>query len=697
MTRRGAIAFVVGVAVWGAGTAWMLAPDVSQLGDPQWAALQQELIESLEGFDPSVFDDASPSAEGAGGMGQTTPLTSPEAHVEGGGESSEAEAGRSPSPPGAAPSATSTTPVAEPALAPSSEMEDWATRRAAPPDVVQAQRAVASARRAPSVVELQGERSTAQATIRHARGFDRLELVNLNPAVGAWYVLTLSGGGRATESWHLSLEEPADVVLRPAEDGADGLLLERVDGRQTHCSLFSAGEDGLAPLDRVTEGPSPYRRLCDGAIVLRRAALGRRTSKEWATDFLRDKVKGGEKITVLVRSTLYADAWRVDAKEARGAHPPVSDPEGPPPVPMDPARSVSPIVPQDLGLRLDGVKGAVWPGQWRAVEGSPGVWASALTPAQVDPAPAAPWKARLGSLEPEESSSLVYLAAFDLSLFELGFALGTDHPRVGWSDRALPSARGAGLAGPDGFADLAPLQRTGVLPAADAERVAATFTAGFKRSHGAFKHGDLAARNSGSHYGFVEQGVVSSALQPGLSTLFTTRDGGVHMRSWREEDASLVPELVSARQNGVPLVQTPPGGQPEPGELVSRWGAGNWGGSQDEKLRTVRAGACMLEAEGRRWLVYGWFSSATPGAMARVFLAQGCTHAMLLDMNALEHTYLALYDASGGQFRTRHLVDGMKVLDREVDGQVLPRFLAFSDNRDFFYLLRRTPPAGGSE
>jgi hypothetical protein len=160
------------------------------------------------------------------------------------------------------------------------------------------------------------------------------------------------------------------------------------------------------------------------------------------------------------------------------------------------------------------------------------------------------------------------------------------------------------------------------------------------------------------------------------------------MRTWTAETPD---SIAFSRQNGVPLVQPGADGSVEPGELVSRWGAGNWGGSQDEKLRTVRAGACLIEDAGKRWLIYGWFSAAKPGAMARVFLAQGCSYGMLLDMNALEHTYLALYDASDGAFRTRHLVQGMDVLDKEVDGQVLPRFLAFSDNRDFFYLLRRSP------
>ena len=46
----------------------------------------------------------------------------------------------------------------------------------------------------------------------------------------------------------------------------------------------------------------------------------------------------------------------------------------------------------------------------------------------------------------------------------------------------------------------------------------AAFVGGFKRSHGAFRYGPLALVNHGSHYGFMQQGVVFSKLQPGLAT-----------------------------------------------------------------------------------------------------------------------------------------------------------------------------------
>jgi hypothetical protein len=109
-------------------------------------------------------------------------------------------------------------------------------------------------------------------------------------------------------------------------------------------------------------------------------------------------------------------------------------------------------------------------------------------------------------------------------------------------------------------------------------------------------------------------------------------------------------------------------------------------------LRTVRAGLCLQEAQGRRFLIYGYFSDATPSALARVFQAYGCRYAMQLDMNALEHTYLALYLARQDGRVVEHLIEGMAAVDQHSQSELAPRFLSFPDDRDFFYLTRRSSP-----
>ncbi len=78
--------------------------------------------------------------------------------------------------------------------------------------------------------------------------------------------------------------------------------------------------------------------------------------------------------------------------------------------------------------------------------------------------------------------------------------------------------------------------------------------------------------------------------------------------------------------------------------------------------------------------------------MARTFQAYQCRYAMLLDMNALEHTYLAVYLRKGAGIDVQHLIQGMVAVDVVKDGAVVPRFLGVPDNRDFFFLVRRGSP-----
>ena len=126
-----------------------------------------------------------------------------------------------------------------------------------------------------------------------------------------------------------------------------------------------------------------------------------------------------------------------------------------------------------------------------------------------------------------------------------------------------------------------PLVSTGLINPMDAGRTVATFTGGFKRDHGAFKYGPLALKNHGSHYGFMENGVIFSKLQPGLATIYVLNDGWVDMKTWTEEDNNLLPKIKYARQNGVPIIAEfdPVTQLSVPGPLVARWGEGNWSGS----------------------------------------------------------------------------------------------------------------------
>jgi hypothetical protein len=228
---------------------------------------------------------------------------------------------------------------------------------------------------------------------------------------------------------------------------------------------------------------------------------------------------------------------------------------------------------------------------------------------------------------------------------------------------------------------------------ANIDSTVATFAGGFKRTHGAFRHGVLAERNHGSHYGFIEEGVIFSKLQPGLATVLVMKDGTVDIRTWQSEDNKQLPQVRYARQNGVPLIEYNASRRmSEPGDLVNLWGPGNWSGSANEDLRSLRAGLCLQENAHGRFLIYAYFSAATPSAMARVFQAYQCRYAMHLDMNALEHTYFAAYVHRGDARVVEHLVSGMEEVDRTIKGQFAPRFLSFPDDRDFFYVTRKKAP-----
>lgn len=540
----------------------------------------------------------------------------------------------------------------------------------------------ASAARPSGILDLQPRRRVSSVALQGVPGVAVARLIEPDPTVNAWFVLTLEdAAGRAVGSWHLENADPAGRTVR-VDAAAGGALVLRDGGGESRCAPWAGGRP--SPLERARAGGLAFAPLCDARLYVRNAVRGHRSSLEATTEFLRDHVWGGERIVGFVRSTVYRDAFIERGADAdTGPSDEPGPPGAPPPARVRDGEARHAVVPEGLGLDVGRRSAGLPVGRWVAVPGAPGVHVSVMPPSALPAGDG--WRP-----DAVEAKALAFLVAFDLARHELGFALGTDHPRLGWSPRVTPAMRDPSKPGPDGIDSAAPLARTGMLSPPLQGRAVATFTGGFKREHGAFRYGPLAERNQGSHYGFIERGTVFSRLVPGLSTLYVLDDGTVDMKTWTEADEALLPRVRDARQNGVALVETPPGaGQPAIGALVDRWGAGNWSGSADEKLRTLRAGACLLEDGARRHLAYGWFSTATPATMARVFRAYGCRHAMLLDMNALEHTYLALYVRDGERLQVQHLVRGMDVLDRESRGELVPRFLGFADDRDFFYVLRR--------
>jgi hypothetical protein len=552
------------------------------------------------------------------------------------------------------------------------------------PETLQAQRDAYDAVSAKSVLDLQLFRTTQ--TAQDAATNRHLTWISTNPAVGAWYLLQLRTDleGQA-ESFHIENPSPERQTLR-FDTGPEPAIEIVTQAGSERCMPWA---DEAGELTDARKAGLAYAPICDGKLFLRNRVTGARTNIEATTDFLRDNVWGGETIVRFVRDTFFKDA-ELESSETVGTGGSNESVQGPPPmrgkVPANEQRVISTL----LTLGIEGADpGQMTIGQWYPVAGLEGVFASTFQPRAIsDDVLQTPGANRLDGVEGKATG---YMTAFDMSLFDIGYAVGTDHPALGWSSRPPRSIRPRGLPGPDGIDTAKPLVTLGMVNPVIASNAVATFTAGFKRQHGAFKFQDMSTYNLGHHYGFIEKGVILSKLQPGLSTLYGLTDGSIGMKTWTEEDNALLPRIRFARQNGVPLVGTDPAtGQPVPGDRVTSWGGGNWSGSAKAELRTLRAGACMVSDDGRAYLVYGYFSTATPSAMARTFQAYGCSYAMLLDMNALEHTYLALYVPRGGEVHVEHLLPGMALIEKKGrGGTIIPRFIGFADNRDLFYLTRK--------
>jgi hypothetical protein len=556
------------------------------------------------------------------------------------------------------------------------------TAPVAPPEQVEQYRAETPK----TILELQQFRRSRSVVSESAGGRAvRATLTEINPEINSWFLLTLEGGDSGSPiSYHL--ENPApDTQSLDLRDGQPGALVITDDGETIGCDLWSGDPSAL---ERASRSSLPYAPLCGGRLYLRNPVAGRRTDLEQVAEFLRDHVWRGEEIVGFVREAFFRDEYLEQGRLAASVEAAPKLPDAPGPAAVNATYADRSVVPEQLGI--DVVSDRLMLGGWYAASTLAGVYLSVMQPQAISGAILESYRGTVSVLDSVEAAALTYLVAFDLTRFELRFALGTEHPRVGWSPRPPDAIRSPGLPGPDGIDQVGPLVRSGMVSPALVGDTVATFTGGFKREHGAFKYGDFAGRNRGSHYGFIEEGVVFSKLQPGLATLYVLDNGSVHMSTWSEAGDRPLARIRYARQNGVPLVEPDPAtGGPASGALVAKWGPGNWSGSASGELRALRAGACVQEANGRQFLIYGWFSSATPSAMARVFQAYGCRYAMLLDMNALEHTYLALYTRKDDEIVVQHLIRGMEVLDKSADGQMIPRFIGFPDNRDFFYLVRR--------
>lgn len=531
----------------------------------------------------------------------------------------------------------------------------------------------------PSVLEFAPMRATQEVPFGVG---GTLRLTSLHPGVNRWYLLQMIPAEGRTKSWHFENADAKTWYVSLTKGDNPALLIEG-GGSADECRPWAGDNSELA----VAGGSGlPYAPVCGGKLYLRNHVNGSRTNREAVSDFLRKNVVFGDALVNLIKGTFFQDAFIETAAFGE------EDDTGDVVAALGEADlDRHPVMRTAMDLPVEGAAGGMEAGSWYAVKGQDGVFASVMQPGLINneilsERNGANW------LDGTEQNADVYLVAFDLSRFELGYELGTDHPGLGWSSRPQRSGNDWNLPGPDGFNKAAPLVRNGMLSPALTSRVVAGFTGGFKRDHGAFRFSDYATFNRGHHYGFLSNGVTFSRLQPNLATLYVTLDGEIGMRTWSRDDDPMIPNFAYARQNGVPVVvRDPETGKTVPGDRVNSWGGGNWSGSADAQLRTLRSGVCLRETSGHKFMIYAYFSSVTPSAMARVFQAYDCDYGMLLDMNSPELTYMAVYhqNDSGDGLVADHLSRYMTESDPWLDGVRVPRFVTFSDNRDFFYLYSK--------
>jgi hypothetical protein len=588
--------------------------------------------------------------------------------------------------------------VPEPPAAPTAPAPSTPVARVAAPVVAQQQGI--------NVLDIQPY--LAKQTLTNQRG-DEISLSNVNPNVGAWYVLDVNIQGQRVT---LHLDVPAingDVTLRPLlslyrdglmlsmpgqppklfplwpNEGADVVLAADVAGAKPELPPTPALADLLRP---DYKWKSPYTAICEGSLLVRTQKGGSSTKMEMATDMLRT-TRVGDWFVAQAKPYLIQEPEVAEDMQGTDTSGHPAGAMAPKDALIDPSQVNHYSPSANMGFPADVPQNRYYFGKWYKAVDRSGVFVSLMKAGVIDKKILDTYKNRVGSIgihdrKKREAEALVYLVALDLDEFRFGFTMGADHPKVEWSDRVPKNPK---LKGPDGFDTKKPLATIGAIPPYLMPYIEGTFTGGFKRKHGAFVSGPFSKAKNNSHFGFMEEGAIFSTLQPGLATAVIRRDGSLDLLAWPQDSRELLPQVAHARQNCVPIIEGVDANGSIPGALVNQGGPGAWSGDQHGDFLSLRAGLATQESNGHRFLIFAYFTGATPNAMARVFQAYQCRFAMLLDMNTTNYCYCALYTHGAGAITGAEYLHKDMAAGNGPDGSL--KFLEKNDTRDSFYILRK--------
>jgi hypothetical protein len=510
-------------------------------------------------------------------------------------------------------------------------------------------------------------------------------LLNLNTHINTWYLLDLIDKNGVEKTYNiLSTSDDLKLSLDPK---IPELLIKEYPNNNYRCDINNEISRVVAA-ERHTK--FSHISVCNDLLLVVMKQDGSRSMIERGAEVLR--WLGGDAAEGVINAAKYSifnDKYLIRERTGESADTwDETDNNGLPRAAVEAKYRRTTIPTRHLGLVTEKGEKSLLAGKWYPLQNYPDVYASLIMPGMVSWEIQHSHRDRVNPLGGEERRAVVYLMAFSLSRYTLGWGHGTDHPGVGWSPRAIHIKKNNPY-GPDGFDKLEPLIPLGNVPPFHWTKTIGTISGGFQNRHSAFRYGELSKTHKAHQYGFMENGVMLSSPNQDLATVIIYKGGRVELKRWTEQDNKKLPRIRHLRQNGVPLIQRDENGHGIPGKYVKYWSQGNWSGTADKQLMAPRGAGCLIETPLDNYMVYAYFSGATPSAMARVFQAYGCNFALQLDMNSPGQAYASLFrpKGDGSSFDIELLVTNMHMY---MGGhKTSPRYFIKPDYKDFFYIMQR--------